>query len=243
MQKPDEVYPILANRYLGPGLKGLVVAGVAAAAVSAFDSMGSALSAIFTRDVYARFLVRNRGDAHYVWVSRIATIGVLALGFAYVPFIATRGSMIRAFTTLIPVFVTPLFTIYVVGALTRAHRRSGIFGLIAGSLYGVLALVDREFHNLTWLPDSLTNRWSALSLSFAVTAAAMALTTMVLGRQSKRETVIPFEEQGWLQRSRETLPPLREHPFASRPPVWLRPAWWAAGLTAVSAWVVFVLFW
>ena len=60
----DTVYPLLADAFLGAGWKGLVVAGVVAAIVSTFDSMGSALSAIFTRDIYARFLgSRSRGPS------------------------------------------------------------------------------------------------------------------------------------------------------------------------------------
>ena len=66
VDQPDTVYPLLANQFLGPGLKGLVVAGVVAAITSTFDSMGSALSAIFTRDIYARFMVGQREDRHYV---------------------------------------------------------------------------------------------------------------------------------------------------------------------------------
>ncbi|MCH7726149.1 MAG: sodium/solute symporter [Planctomycetes bacterium] len=50
ISKADEMYPYLANKFLIPGAKGLVVAGVVAAAMSTFDSMGSALSAVFTRD-------------------------------------------------------------------------------------------------------------------------------------------------------------------------------------------------
>ncbi len=243
MQTADEVYPILTNRYLAPGLKGLVVAGVAATAVSTFDSMGSALSAIFTRDIYARFMVRDREDAHYVRVGRIATVGVLVLGFLYLPFILRQQNMIKAFTTLIPVFVTPLFTIYVLGVVTRAHRRSGLIGLATGSLYGVLALVDREFIDLAWMPEWLSGRWIALSVSLTVTAVTMGLVTLALGRQSAEATVVAFAERGWLQRSRETLPPLREHPFAAAPPWWLHPAGWAAALLALSLWVVFGLFW
>ncbi|MEX2026340.1 MAG: hypothetical protein WEH44_03550, partial [Pirellulaceae bacterium] len=67
-KEADALYPLLITRYLGIGFKGLVVAGVVAAAVSTFDSMGSALSAIFTRDIYARLLVRGKSDAHYVRV-------------------------------------------------------------------------------------------------------------------------------------------------------------------------------
>ena len=83
---PDQLYPHLADLYLGIGLKGIVVAGIVAAAISTFDSMGSSLSALFTRDIYARLIATDREDAHYVTVSRWATIAILALGFVYIPF-------------------------------------------------------------------------------------------------------------------------------------------------------------
>ena len=111
-----------------------MVAGILAAAISTFDSMGSSLSALFTRDIYARLIAADRDDAHYVRVSRWATVVILALGFAYVPFIGTKETMLQAFLTLIPVFVTPLFTIYVVGIFTRAHAKAGIVGILAGAV-------------------------------------------------------------------------------------------------------------
>ncbi len=109
-ESPDQLYPHMADLYLGVGLKGVVVAGIVAAAISTFDSMGSSLSALFTRDIYARLIVPDRDDAHYVKVSRLATVVILALGFAYLPFIGSKETMLQAFLTLIPVFVTPLFT-------------------------------------------------------------------------------------------------------------------------------------
>ena len=144
LKDADKLYPAMANAYLGIGMKGLVVAGIVAAAVSTFDSMGSALSAIFTRDVYARLFVRDRDDHHYVVVGRIATIAVLLLGFLYLPFIMLQKNMLDAFTTLIPVFVTPLFAVYIGGVLTRVNRRSGLISLIVGSIYGMFALYCRE---------------------------------------------------------------------------------------------------
>ena len=41
----DEIYPRLINDYLGPGLVGLVVAGVLAGGISTYDSIGSSLGA------------------------------------------------------------------------------------------------------------------------------------------------------------------------------------------------------
>ena len=204
METSDELYPLLANHYLTTGLKGLVVAGVIAAVVSTFDSMGSALSAIFTRDIYARLIVTDRDDRHYVLVGRIATAGVLLIGFLYLPFILKQEHMLKAFTTLIPVFVTPLFVVYLAGVFTRAHAQSGLIGLACGSLYGVIALIDRQFYDFAAVPAWLTERWGALLWSVLLTAVPMAIATFILGRQPA-DAEASFKEQGWLERSREEL--------------------------------------
>ncbi|HUG17392.1 MAG TPA: sodium/solute symporter [Planctomycetaceae bacterium] len=214
LETADDLYPILANEVLGPGLKGLVVAGVIAAVVSTFDSMGSALSAIFTRDVYARLIVKDKPDAHYVFVGRLATAGVLLIGFAYLPFIWKQEHMLKAFTTLIPVFVTPLFTIYMLGVFTRVHRKSGIIGLLTGSVYGVIALVDRQFYDFAFLPSWFTERWVALLWSILFTVVPMIVTTLALGPTAKDHDM-RLAERGWLLRSREALPAYTADPNRS----------------------------
>ena len=240
--KPDLLYPELANRYLGVGLKGLVVAGVVAAAVSTFDSMGSALSAVFTRDIYARLIVRDRDDAHYVNVGRIATVAILALGFAYIPFIRSQKGMIQAFTNLIPVFVTPLFTCYLIGATTRCSRHAGIVGLLVGSAYGALAFYDRVVFDIDWLPGWFSGRFPSLCWSVAITSAAMALATLFFGRDSRRIDHFS-DDHGWLERSSEELPLQRAHPFAERVPLLLRPELLALALLLVTGYAVFGWFW
>ncbi|MFP6677364.1 MAG: sodium/solute symporter [Pirellulaceae bacterium] len=241
MDNPDELYPMLADEFLGWGWKGLVVAGVLSAAVSTFDSMGASLSAVFTRDIYARFIVKDRDDAHYVRVGRWATLGVLVLGFLYLPFIWTQENMLRAFTTLIPVFVTPLLTTYVVGVLLPVHRASGWIGIMIGSAYGLLALVGREFPEIVGLPVLVSGRWMALIWSLLITATTMVVVTLIAGRDHSAQT--PLKESGWLGRSREQLPKILEHPFAGEVPLLANPNLWAALVLAGSAWVVFGLLW
>ena len=243
LEQADKLYPLMANDYLAPGLKGLVVAGVVAACISTFDSMGSALSAVFTRDIYARFIRRDASDSHYVQVGRIATVGVLALGFLYLPFIFMQENMLKAFTTLIPVLVTPLFTIYVLGVATRVNRASGLVGLMVGSTYGVVALIDRELYDIAWMPLWLSERWAALGWSLLLTTVVVALTTLLLGPQP-RDAVMKFRETGWLERSREELPRILEHPFADQAAEHkLMPIALAILLLGVSFAAVFVIFW
>lgn len=239
---PDTIFPMLADDYLGWGMKGLVVAGILAAAISTFDSMGASLSAVFTRDIYARLFVPDGDDRHYVLVSRWATIAILASGFVYLPFIWRFPNMLRALVTLIPVFVTPLFTIYLLGAASRAPRCSGLIGLLVGSAYGLVALIDREFYDFNVVPDSVSGRWIAFLVSMGVTALAMGAVAVVVGGEDK-QTWNTFRDSGWLNRSRMNLPAIREHPFEARVPALLNPVIWAIILLTVCVWVVFVLWW
>ncbi len=235
---PDDIYPWMANRFLEPGMKGIVVAGMVAAVVSTFDSMGSALSAIFTRDVYARLIAPNRSDRHYVIVGRLATAGVLLIGFAYLPFIWKQEHMIKAFTTLIPVFVTPLFIVYMLGVFTRVHRKSGIIGLACGAIYGLVALYDRQFSDVSWLPTWFTERWVAYSWSILFTLVPMLLVTAVLGAEDVAADEA-WTETGWLERSREELPPFAPEGKSSSAKANLL----AVALLLFCAWVTLVWFW
>lgn len=242
---PDALYPHLADLYLGAGFKGLVVAGIVAAAISTFDSMGSSLSAVFTRDVYARLMVRDREDAHYVKVTRWATLAILGIGFAYIPFISGKDTMLKAFLTLIPVFVTPLFTIYLLGIFSKAHPRAGVCGILTGALYGVIALYDREIADVDWLASWFTNRWVALCWSIVFTLIGGVVATLIWGNYQPEEREAAFAEAdaGWLERSREALTPLPEHLFADGIPLLLRPGPIAAILVAATTICLFVWFW
>ena len=180
---PDQIYPLLVQEYLTPGLVGLVVAGVLAGGISTYDSIGSSLAAVFTRDVYARFLVKGRNDAHYLRVSRWATPFIIAASFLYIPFL--QDGMVRFYLRITSVTVMPLFTMYVMGTLTPVHRRAGLAGLLAGIGYGLSALLGEA---LEWpLPLWWTNTWWAYLWSPLVTAGTMLGLSWRWGWMSGRE--------------------------------------------------------
>ncbi|WP_420633222.1 sodium:solute symporter family transporter [Candidatus Palauibacter sp.] len=241
--QPDAMYPHLISTYLGVGAKGLVVAGVVSAAVSTFDSMGSSMSAVFTRDIYARFVARDREDAHYVRVGRIATVAILVLGFAYLPFIVRAPTMLAAFRSVTSVFVTPLLFVYLIGAVTRANRRVGMAGLVSGGLYGVIGLVDREVADVSWLPGWLTGQWEAFLWAIVFTAAGCAVAAIHPRWRRLSAATATADSGGWLAKSSEELGPIRAHPFDGRVPLLASPALYTGVLAAISAWLVFGLFW
>ena len=246
-EAPDQLFPHMADLYLGPGLKGIVVAGIFAAAISTFDSMGSSLSALFTRDVYARLIVKGRDDAHYVAVSQFATVAVMALGFAYLPFISSKQTMLQAFLTLIPVFVTPLFTIYAIGLFTRASTKAGIAGIALGASYGVLALFDRELIDIPALASWFTGRWVALLWAVVFSCLGALIATLIFGRCPKeldlRQEENSVDVSDWLHESSRSLTSIPEHPFKHSPRWWLTPELLAVVLVASTAFTLFRYFW
>ena len=64
---------------------------------------------------------------------------IIGGSFFYVPFL--KGGMLLFYIDLTSAFVIPLLTLFLMGVLTRVHRRAGLIGLLVGSGYGVLRLV------------------------------------------------------------------------------------------------------
>lgn len=245
----DQLFPFFANHYLAPGVKGLVVAGILSAAISTFDSIGSALSALFTRDIYARWICKSQTEQHYLKVTRWATVGILLIGFLYIPFIVRYDNMISALKTVIPIFVTPLFTIYLLGVLTRVPRESGLVGLTAGSLYGIVGFLHRmEIYDIDWISPIISDGWYAFPCSMIVTTIAMYAATLKWGWLKKENMPEPVQSDApvkhdWLSESRKELTAFKESPFEKPTPQYLNPNWYALALIAFSIWLIFGFFW
>jgi len=76
----DSAYPRMMVEVLPIGLKGVMVAALVAAFISAITTLFNWGSSYTVNDLYRRFLVRNASEKHYVLVSRLATVGMAALG-------------------------------------------------------------------------------------------------------------------------------------------------------------------
>ena len=238
----DSVYPHLVNQFSITGLKGIVVAGVLAASFSTFDSIGSTLSALLTRDVYARLFVRSRDDKHYMRVGQLFTPLIIAGSFLYVPFM--KGGMLLFYLDLTSTFVIPLLTLFLMGALTRVHSCTGLIGLLAGAGYGVMRLLAApvaEWHGIQILPAAMTNSFAAYVFSILVTAGTMVVASLFLGWAPKGN-LSHVEQPGWLRTSQLALRQLEveddQTAASDGAPLLL-----AIISVAIGCWLSFVVFW
>ena len=243
LQVRDSIYPLLVRDLTSVGLKGLIVAGVVAAIFSTFDSIGSTLSSLLVRDVYARFLVVDRDDRHYLRLGQWLTPVIIFGSFAYVPFLLQERGMLLFYIDVVGAFVVPLLTVYLMGVFTRAHRRSGAVGLAVGVGYGALRLlapVIAENFGVAILPPLLLDNYASYIFSVLFTAGPMVLVSLGIGWESPGQ-LLHVEATGWLRSSQlqvAQIEPGKQPTHSDRWPVGL-----GLAAVAIGAVLCFVVFW
>ncbi len=242
-QRTDAIYPHLVSQFAEAGLTGFVVAGVLAASFSTFDSIGSTLSALLTRDVYARLFVRDRDDRHYLRVGQWLTPVIIGGSFLYVPFL--KGGMLLFYLELTSAFVVPLLTLFLMGVLTRVHRRAGLIGILAGAGYGMMRLLAgpiAENWGVAILPSQMADPFAAYVFSMLITAGTMVVVSLLAGWEPRGE-LMHEEKTGWLRSSQQELRRIETAPKApANRSDWL-PVVLAIVVVTLGGTLSFVVFW
>src|SRR5580692_10054313 len=130
----NDVLPLMLARYCGPGLLGLGVTALIAGFMSGMAGNVSALTTVWTYDIY-RPLINSKGsDHHYVNMGRGSTVaGVLiSVGTAYL--VMQFASIMDYVQALFSFFIAPLFGTVILGMLwKRATGPGGFWGLLCGT--------------------------------------------------------------------------------------------------------------
>jgi SSS family solute:Na+ symporter len=104
---PDAAWGILSHRLLGPGLRGVMVAGILAANMSTLDAVCVYLAALFVRHLYKPF-VPDKSQRHYVNVSRAAIVMFLLLGIYVSVSMTSIIHLIKALPSVNIIFGAPV---------------------------------------------------------------------------------------------------------------------------------------
>ncbi|MFR7876316.1 MAG: sodium:solute symporter family transporter [Butyricimonas paravirosa] len=89
----DKAYPWLIGTFVPTGLKGLVLAALAAAIVSSLASMLNSTSTIFTMDIYKPYINREASHKKLVSVGRITAAVALVIAGLIAPMMANFDQM------------------------------------------------------------------------------------------------------------------------------------------------------
>jgi solute:Na+ symporter, SSS family len=132
----DNAFPWLIRSFVPAGLRGLVVAALAAAIVSSLASMMNSISTIFTMDIYKEYFNKQSSERNSVSVGRITALVAITIGIIMA--IALQNSkgifnVIQEYTGL----VSPgILAIFMMGLFwKKATNKSALWAAVLSILF------------------------------------------------------------------------------------------------------------
>jgi solute:Na+ symporter, SSS family len=149
----DKVFPHFIATVLPSGLRGLLLCGVLAAAMSSLDSAMAALSSSIVVDLYKPFLKNPDDTKNQVWVARVFMVIVAVALVSIAWALKSGGQFIWLAFKLAGVTYSGLLGVFLIGLLSkRGTDRWNIVSMIGGSIVTatLLLLSENGFIQLAW---------------------------------------------------------------------------------------------
>jgi solute:Na+ symporter, SSS family len=138
----DAVFPHFIVTQLPPGLTGLLIAAVFAAAMSSVDSSLNSSATVFLRDIYRRYWRQHIGDRESMRVLYAATLVWGVAGTATAFAMIQVKSALDAWWSLAGIFSGGMLGLFLLGLIVR---RAGNPAAITGVVTGLLVILWLTF--------------------------------------------------------------------------------------------------
>jgi SSS family solute:Na+ symporter len=127
------VFPTFITTRLPIGLVGVMIAAIFAAAMSASGGELNALATATIIDFYRRHVVTGASDAHYLTVSKMATMAWGLFACVVAMYAANQGALIEVVNRYGSLFYGSILGVFILAIVTkRATARGAFWGMIAG---------------------------------------------------------------------------------------------------------------
>lgn len=142
LEQSDEALPVLVAYLLPVGLRGIVVAGLLAALMSSLSSVFNSTSTLITWDIYKK-LRPESSERQLVWVGRVSTAVLTALGLAWIPLMDNISGQLYAYLQSVQSYIAPpIAAVFLLGITWRRINAAGaITSLLVGFVLGAMRLI------------------------------------------------------------------------------------------------------
>ena len=136
----DKSYPWLIDTFIPVGIKGLVVAALAAAIVSSLASMLNSTATIFTMDIYKPYFAKDNDDRKLVTIGRITVLVALVIASLVAPMLGSVSQMFQYIQEYTGVVSPGILAVFIMGLFwKKTSTRGAIIGVL-GSIPVALLL-------------------------------------------------------------------------------------------------------
>lgn len=144
LKTPDLVFPTLAFDLLPIGLRGLMLAALAAAILSSLESIFNSAATLFTMDFVKQFRP-HLPEIALVRSGRAATIGFMILSALWAPQIARFPSLWQYLQSILAYITPPVVVVFILGIFwRRGTAAAATVTLAVGIPAGVVGWVCNE---------------------------------------------------------------------------------------------------
>jgi SSS family solute:Na+ symporter len=127
----DNAAPWLIKNFIPTGLKGLVLAALAAAIVSSLASMLNSTATIFTMDIYKPYLSKTNDGSKDVKVGRITAAVALVIGVILAPQLGNLGQVFQYIQEYTGIVSPGILAVFMLGLFwKKATNNSAIWGVL-----------------------------------------------------------------------------------------------------------------
>jgi SSS family solute:Na+ symporter len=147
LTNPDTAFGSMVKFVLPAGVKGIVTIGFISALVASLAAFFNSCATLFTEDFY-KPMFKDKTEARYVLVGRIATMVVVVLGIIWIPVMMSLGSLYEYIQDIQSLLAPAMVAVFVLGIFSkRITPKAGELGLIVGFLIGMVRLTTNIITN------------------------------------------------------------------------------------------------
>jgi len=131
---PNMAMPLLLCQLYPTGMLGVGLTAMLASFMSGMAGNVTAFNTVWTYDLYQSYIAKDKTDAHYLWMGRVATAAgiVISVGTAYL--VMHFASIMDYMQLIFSFFNAPLFATFLLGMFwKRTSPWAAFWGLLIGT--------------------------------------------------------------------------------------------------------------
>ena len=172
----DNAAPWLIKEFVPAGLKGLVVAALAAAIVSSVASMLNSTATIFTMDIYKPYFQKKASEKGLVRVGRITATVALVIAIIIAPQLASLGQVFQYIQEYTGVVSPGILAVFMLGLFWRKTTNNA-------AIWGVLASIPIALYFKVgpngWVDSPFFVEWPFMHQMFATWILTMLIMVVI----------------------------------------------------------------
>ena len=188
----DKAYPWLISTFIPTGLKGLILAALAAAIVSSLASMLNSTSTIFTMDIYKPLINKDASEKQLVSVGRISGLIALIIAIFIAPVLGGIEQAFQFIQEWTGVVSPGILAIFILGLFwKKTSARSAIMGAIFSIPIALFFKVaPKGWSTMAIYPD--IPFMHQMGLTFLLTAIVMLIISHIDNKGKDDDKGIPL---------------------------------------------------